>query len=119
MEDAYIYGKSATKNVYKHTFWAKAEMGSHVRIKKYDCFYLVFPNYNKDDYSFDKLLTQIDNYGNPLPKENRVGNPQIPQKVEGSDLQINYPSEHQVKNHINYLSKPKKLKECNSKLHRQ
>ncbi len=102
--------KGAGKNIYKHTIFAKAEMGSHVRIKKYDCFYFVFPSYDKEDYSFDKLFTQIDNYGNPLPKQDHVGNPKKAPIVEGSDLEVNYPVEHQIKNKIFYLSKPKKLK---------
>lgn len=109
--------KGAAKNIYKHTFWAKGEMGAHIRIKKYDCFYLIFPIYDKDKYPFEQLFTQIDNYGNPLVEQkNGTIVPKKDDVVEGSDLQVNYPTEHQIKDKIFYLSRPKKPKKVKDDL---
>ena len=56
----------AAKNIYKHSFLSWKEKGSHLSIKKGDFFYINFPTYNQDEYAFENVFSQIDNYGNPL-----------------------------------------------------
>jgi len=97
--------KGAMTNLYQHSILSWKDKGTHLNIKKGDCFYINFPMYNQNEYSFEKVFTQIDNYGNPLieKKKNQL-------KPQGSELEPNYPYKHQYNSRIFYLAHPKKEK---------
>lgn len=86
--------KGAVSNIYEHSFLTMARKGNHLKIKKYDCFNMVFPKYKEEEYNYQTLLTPIDNYGNVLKNK----------EIDGAKLEINYPHKHQKNHKIKYSS---------------
>ena len=102
--------RGAIVNVYEHSILSYIEKGTHLRIKKNDCFYIKFPAYNQEEYNYETLLTSIDNYGNPTVEYRIDGTRKNASSVEGANLAPNYPIKHQYGKRVFYLARPKKEK---------
>ena len=101
--------KGAAKSVYDHSILSWGKKGSHLRIKRGDCFCFKFPSYDEEEYTYQTLLIPIDKYGNEI-KKHEVDRFLNPSSVEGSQLEPNYPYKHQINRRVFYLSHPKKDK---------
>ena len=102
--------RGALVNVYENSIFSYHEKGTHLKIKKYDCFYIIFPQYKQEEYSYDTLLMSIDNYGNSTGEYKIDGTIKQTSSVEGANLAPNYPIKHQYGKRVFYLAHPKKEK---------